>query len=57
MVDSLDFEESDGEGPQQEIGDLLTKRTSSRSSEWLKELNVEKSELTRDQELRFLAIV
>ena len=57
MVHSLDCEEPDGEAPQQEIGDLPTKRTSSRSSECLKELNIEKSELTRDQELRFLATV
>ena len=57
MVHSLACEESDGEAPQQEIGDLPTKRTSSISSEWLKEFNIEKSELTRDQELRFLATV
>ena len=57
MVHSQDFEESDGESTQPKIGDSSIKRTSPGSSEWLKELNIEKSELTRDQELRFLAMI
>lgn len=57
MVHSLDFEESDGESTQAKIGDPSNERTTPGSSEWLMELNIEKSAPTRDQELRFFTTI